>query len=66
MSEQFLVNAKAYVALVGAIATALSEVYVTGTVGHVLTVICVVTTAVATWATPNRSGSDNGGAVAAE
>jgi len=51
-----LVNAKAYVALVGSIATALLAVYGADTpVGHWLTVVSVVATAVGTWAVPNQS-----------
>lgn len=47
--------AKAYVALAGAIATALLGVYAADTeVGKVLTVISVIATAVATWAVPNK------------
>lgn len=46
--------AKSYVALIGAIATALLGVYAADTaVGQVLTVIAVVATAVSTWAVPN-------------
>ena len=47
--------AKAYVALAGAIATALLGIYGPETpVGHWLTVIAAVCTAVATFAVPNR------------
>ena len=47
-------NAKAYVALIGAVATALLGVYAADTqVGQILTVISVVATAVSTWAVPN-------------
>jgi len=47
--------AKAYVALAGAIATALLGVFASDTgVGQVLTVIAVIATAVSTWAVPNK------------
>jgi hypothetical protein len=47
--------AKAYVALVGAVATALLGIYGPETeVGHWLTVIVAVSTALATFAIPNR------------
>lgn len=47
--------AKAYVSLIGAVATGLMAMYGPDTtVGQVLTVIVIVTTAVATWAVPNR------------
>lgn len=46
--------AKAYAALVGSIATALLTVYGPDTaVGHWLTVLAIVATAVGTWAIPN-------------
>ena len=46
--------AKAYVALAGAIATALLGVYTADTtVGQALTVVVVVATAVGTYAVPN-------------
>ena len=46
--------AKAYVALLGSIATALLGVFAADTtVGQVLTVVAVVATAVATFAVPN-------------
>lgn len=48
--------AKAYVALVGTIATALLAVYSPETpVGHWLTVLAIVATAVATFAVPNAN-----------
>jgi hypothetical protein len=51
-----LENAKAYVALVGAITTALLGVFAADTkVGQVLTVLSVVCTAVSTWAVPNKA-----------
>jgi hypothetical protein len=54
LPAQVLANAKALVALLGSIATALLAVYGPDTqVGHVLTVVSVVATAVATWAVPN-------------
>ena len=54
MNKHFLANAKAYVALAGAIATALLGVYAADTpVGQVLTVIAVIATAFGTWATEN-------------
>lgn len=47
--------AKMYVALVGAIATALLGVYAADTtVGQVLTVVSVVATAFGTWAVENK------------
>lgn len=47
-------QAKAYVALAGSVATALLGVFAAdSTVGQVLTVVAVVATAFATWATPN-------------
>lgn len=47
--------AKAYVALLGAVATALLGVYAADTtVGQVLTVVAVAATAVATYRVPNR------------
>ena len=47
--------AKAYVALVGAIATALLGIYGPDTqVGQVLTVVVAIATAIATFAVPNR------------
>lgn len=50
-----MTNAKAYVALIGAIATALLGVYAADTpVGHWLTIVSVVATAVGTWAVPNQ------------
>lgn len=54
MNAHVLANAKAYVALVGAIATALLGIYGPETeIGQVLTVIVAVATAVATWTVPN-------------
>jgi FtsH-binding integral membrane protein len=47
-------NAKAYVALVGSVATALLGVYAADTeVGQVLTILAVVATAFGTWAVEN-------------
>jgi hypothetical protein len=47
--------AKAYIALVGSVATALLGIYGPETdAGHILTVIVAVATAVATFAVPNR------------
>lgn len=47
--------AKAYAALLGAIASALLGVYASGTdVGKVLTIVAVVATAVVTYQVPNR------------
>lgn len=47
--------AKAYVALVGAIATALLGIYGPDTqVGQILTVVVAIATAIATFAVPNR------------
>lgn len=54
--------AKAYVALVGTIATALLAVYGPETeVGQWLTVLAVVATAVATFAVPNAAARDTAG-----
>jgi hypothetical protein len=54
MSAHLLANAKAYCALVGAIATGLLGVYGPETpVGQVLVVILAVTTAVVTFRVPN-------------
>jgi hypothetical protein len=48
-------NAKAYIALIGSIATALLGIYTADTtVGQVLTVVTVVATAFATWRVPNK------------
>ena len=50
--------AKAYAALLGAIASALLGVYASGTdVGKVLTIVAVVATAVVTYQVPNRRPS---------
>lgn len=52
--------AKAYVALVGTIATALLAVYgADSEVGKVLTVIAVVATAVATFVVPNAEADES-------
>jgi hypothetical protein len=49
--------AKAYVALAGAIATALLGVFAADTtVGQILTVVSVVATAFGTWAVENAEG----------
>ena len=57
--NHILVNAKAYVALVGSICTGLLAVYGPDTtVGQVLTVVAVVATAVGTWAVPNAEPTD--------
>ena len=54
-----LVAAKAYVALIGAVATALLGVFAADTeVGKVLTVIAVVATAVSTFAVPNADAEE--------
>lgn len=56
MNQHVLENAKAYVALVGAIATGLLGVYAADTtVGQVLTVVSIIATAVSTWTVPNAS-----------
>lgn len=56
MTQHFLINAKAYAALVGAIATGLLGVYAADTtVGQILTVVTIITTAVVTWRVPNQS-----------
>lgn len=50
--------AKAYVALVGTIATALLAVFTADTlVGQILTVVAVVATAIATYRVPNADSS---------
>jgi hypothetical protein len=61
MPTHFLIAAKAYVALIGAVVTALLAVYGPDTkVGQVLTIISVVATAVGTYAVPNAdSAPDN-------
>jgi hypothetical protein len=47
-------NAKAISALVGSVVTALLGVYAAdSTVGHILTVVAVLATAVTTWAVEN-------------
>lgn len=52
--DHFLVNLKAYVALVGSIATALLGVYTADTtLGKVLTVVSIVATAFGTWYVEN-------------
>lgn len=52
--KHFLLNAKAYAALVGAICTGLLGVYAAdSTIGQVLTVLSIVATAVVTWTVPN-------------
>lgn len=49
-----LINAKAYVALVGAIAAGLLGTYAADSVvGQVCTVVVIVATAVGTWRVPN-------------
>lgn len=54
-----LTAAKAYVALAGAIATALLGVFTADTtVGQILTVVSVIATAVATYAVPNEPGKN--------
>jgi hypothetical protein len=59
MNAHVLANAKAYVALIGAIATALLGVFAAdSTVGQVLTVVSVVATTVGTWAVPNTDQRD--------
>jgi hypothetical protein len=50
MKRNVLVNAKAYAALVGSVATALLTVYVGN---EFLTAVSVAATAVATWRVPN-------------
>ena len=56
MKQHVLESAKAYVALVVSIATALLGIYgPETTVGHVLTVIVAVGGAVAVWTVPNAS-----------
>jgi hypothetical protein len=62
MNRHLLENAKAYVALLGAIATALLGVYGPDTsVGQVLTVIVAVATPLATWAVPNADSKPKSG-----
>ena len=49
-------NAKAYLALIGAIAAALLGVFAADTtIGQILTVISVAATAFATWRVPNKT-----------
>lgn len=51
--------AKAYVALAGAVATALLGVFAADTtVGQVLTVVAVIATAVSTWAVKNQDAEE--------
>lgn len=58
MSAHLLANLKAYVALVGSIASALLGVFAAdSTVGKVLTVVAVIATAVGTWAVSNVPAS---------
>ena len=58
----FTENAKALVALIGSIATALLTIYGPETdVGHALTVVAVIATAIGTWATPNATVATRGG-----
>lgn len=60
MTKHFLANAKAYVALIGAIASGLLGVYgAHSTVGQILTVLAILGTAVGTYATPNQSQPPN-------
>lgn len=60
MPAHVLVNAKAYAALVGSIATALLGVYAADTpVGRVLTVLAIVATTVGTWCVRNAEVVDN-------
>lgn len=55
-------NAKAYVALAGAIATALLGVYAAdSTFGQILTIVSVVATAFGTWAVQNKPEADERG-----
>lgn len=56
-----LESAKAYVALVGTIATALLAVFAADTpVGQVLTIVAIVATAVATFRVPNAEAPTEG------
>ena len=56
LSNHILASLKAYTALLGAIATALLGAYGPETeVGHVLTIVLAVVTAIATWAVPNAA-----------
>lgn len=51
-------KAKAVAALIGSVATALLAIYGPDTqVGHVLTVVVAIVTAVATYAVPNTAGA---------
>lgn len=55
IQNQILENAKAYVSLIGALATALLGIYGPDTeVGHVLLIVVALATAFGTWATPNK------------
>lgn len=53
VQDHVLSSLKAYAALVGSIATALLGIYADSSLGHTLTVIAAVCTAVGTWAIPN-------------
>jgi hypothetical protein len=56
--NHFLLNAKAYAALVGAVCTGLLGVYAAdSTLGQILTVVSIVATAVVTWRVPNLDTS---------
>ena len=48
-----LAAAKAYAALIGAVATALLGIYSDGQTGHLLTIVVAIATAVATYSVPN-------------
>lgn len=63
MNKHFLVNAKAYAALLGSIAIAVlgSGVLVEGTLANVLTVVAVVATTVSVWAASNLDEAESGG-----
>lgn len=57
--DHVLSSLKAYVALILGIATALTGIYTDGQVGHILTIVIAVGTAIATWLTPNLDGSED-------
>lgn len=56
MNKHLLTNAKAYASLLGTVLTALSGVYTADSrVGHVVTAVLAVLTALGVWAVPNAA-----------
>lgn len=55
MTDHILASAKAYAALIGAVCTGLLGIYADGQVGHVLTVLAAIATAVGTFTIPNAT-----------